>query len=138
MENLQNFIKDYFSLLNLEKMPDTVKSHYDKMVANKDFPNKTVEGWAAKMTNGKWHNLPDFKTLTDDELNELYVDLLETLGAMSAHTVNMDDDTKTFIRTYFGDRKLFDVPSITGGIRAQIERLVTLVLNIFLIFFFFS
>lgn len=99
------------------------------MVAGKDFPNKTVEGWAKKMTNGDWDDLPDFNTLNDDELNELYVDLLETLDAMSAHTANMDDDTKTFISTYFGDGKLFDVPLITGNIRAQMERLITLVLN---------
>ncbi len=129
MENLQKFIKDYFSLLNLKKMPDTVKEHYDKMVSNKDFPNKTVKGWADKMTNGNWNNLPDFKTLKDDELNELYVDLLETLDAMSAHTTNMDDDTKKFISAYFGDGKLFNVPPIAGGTKSQMERLITLVLN---------
>ena len=129
MENLQEFIKEYFSLLNLKKMPDTVKGHYDEMVANKDFPNKTVKGWADKMKDGDWNKLPDFKTLNDDELNELYVDLLETLDAMSAHTTNMDDDTKKFISTNFGDGKLFNVPSITVGIKNQMERLITLVLN---------
>ena len=132
MENLQEFIKNYFSLLNVRNMPETVFNRYKKYIKDNDFPNKNVKSWSTKLMDlatNTWKDLPDFSTLSDDELNLLYVDLLRTLGAMSAHTNNMDDDTKTFINTYYGTGKLFDVPPISGSMKQQIDGLINLVLN---------
>ena len=130
MENLQKFIKDYFGLLNLKKMPETVKSHYDKLVANNDFPNKTVKSWAKSMdANRQWKNLPDFSTLSDEELNLLYIDLLRTFGAMSSHMGKLDEDTKNFVNKFYGAGKLLNVPAIQPNIKQQIDGLIQLLLN---------
>ncbi len=130
MENLQKFIKDYFGLLNLTKMPEAVKSHYDKLVANNDFPNKTVKSWSKSMKpNGSWKNLPDFSTLSDEELNLLYIDLLRTFGAMSSHMGKFDEDTKNFVNKFYGAGKLFNVPPIQPNVKQQIDGLIQLLLN---------
>ena len=130
MESLQKFIKDYFGLLNLKKMPETVKSHYDKLVANNDFPNKTVKSWAKSMdANGQWKKLPDFSTLSDEELNLLYIDLLRTFGVMSSHMEKLDEDTKNFVNKFYGAGKLLNVPAIQPNIKQQIDGLIQLLLN---------
>ena len=130
MENLQKFIKDYFGLLNLTKMPEAVKSHYDKLVANNDFPNKTVKSWSKSMKpNGSWKDLPDFSTLSDEELNLLYIDLLRTFGSMSSHMGKFDEDTKNFVNKFYGAGKLFNVPPIQPNVKQQIDGLIQLLLN---------
>ena len=130
MENLQKFIKDYFGLLNLTKMPEAVKSHYDKLVANNDFPNKTVKSWSKSMKpNGSWKDLPDLSTLSDEELNLLYIDLLRTFGSMSSHMGKFDEDTKNFVNKFYGAGKLFNVPPIQPNVKQQIDGLIQLLLN---------
>ena len=129
MENLQKFIKDYFSLLNLQKMPEAVKSHYDKLVENNDFPNKTVKGWSKFMTNGNWNKVPNFSTLSNEELTLLYIDLLRTFGAMASHMSKLDDDTKNLVQTYYGAGKLFNVPPIQPAVKQQINGLIQVLLN---------
>ena len=127
---MEDFIKDYFSLLNLKKMPGAVKEHYDKLVANNDFPNSTVKGWSKfRKSDGSWKDLPDFSTLSNDDLNFLYLDLLKTFEAMSSHMNKFDDDTKKLINTYFGANKIFNVPSISPAVKQQINDLINVILN---------
>ena len=131
MEKLQEFIKDYFSLLNLRKMSEPVKKRYDKMVGNNDFPNKTVKAWAGYRddTSGEWKKLPNFSGLSDKDLNVLYLDLLKTFNNMNAHKTNLDDETKKFITAYFGAGKTFDVPDISNATKQKINGLIQTVLQ---------
>jgi len=129
MENLQEFIKQYFSLLNLKKMPDAVKGHYDILVKNKDFPNKDVKSWAKSMdADGEWKDLPKFDSLTDEELRILYADLLETFSRMSGHAIP-DEKTRAFVNTYYGDGRLFSVPPIPNDEKQEIKKFLNLLFN---------
>ena len=133
MANLRNFIKDYFSLLNLSKMPEAVKKHYDKLVKNDDFPNKTVKKWKDSWNaDNKWdtQNLPKFDTLSDDDLVSLYTDLLETFATMSSHSGTLNSDTKDLLLDkYYGQGKLFNTPPIPYTEKQQIQKLLVLLFN---------
>ena len=114
-------------------MPPAVKAHYDKLVDNKDFPNKDAESWAKSEfmdpASKAWRNLPDFNSLTEEELKILYRDLAETFANMSAHSAILDDKAKTFLNNHYGPRKLFNVPEINSEAKAQIRELLKLLFS---------
>ena len=129
MEELQKFIKDYFRLLNLRNMPEAVFDRYKKYIKDNDFPNKDVKSWKNFIdpTTNTWQNLPDFSTLSDDEIDLLYKDLLQTFDAMNSHKRSLSEDSKKFVESYFGQNKTFSVPSIPATEKSQIIQLLTLV-----------
>ena len=131
MENLQKFIKNYFRLLNLRNMPDAVFDRYKKYIKDNDFPNKDVKSWKDFIdpATNTWKDLPNFSTLSDDEIDLLYKDLLQTFDAMNSHKRSLSEDSKNFVDAYFGKNKTFSVPSIPATEKQQIMTLLTLVNN---------
>ncbi len=133
MEQLQSFIKKYFSLLNLRGMPEPVLAQYKKYINDNDFPNNDVKSWSSAdfmdPTTHAWKDLPDFSTLSDIEVDLLYKDLLQTFDAMSSHKRSLAQDSKDFIDAYYGQNKTFSVPSIPATEKTHILQLLTLVNN---------
>ena len=131
MEQLQKFIKKYFSLLNLRNMPEPVFVRYKKYIKDNDFPNKDVKSWKDLMNPGTttWQNLPDFSTLSDDEIDLLFKDLLQTFDAMNSHKRSLSQDSKDFVVAHYGQNKTFSVPSIPAADKTHIIQLLTLVNN---------
>lgn len=131
MEQLQDFIKKYFSLLNLRNMPEAVLARYKKYIKDDDFPNKDVKSWTKLMNPGTttWQNPPSFATLSDNEIDLLFKDLLLTFEAMNAHAKKLSGDTKDFLNNYFGNNKLFSIPDIPHAERNNILTLLNLVAN---------
>ena len=131
MENLQKFIKNYFRLLNLQNMPEAVFARYKKYIKDNDFPNKDVKSWKDFIdpATNTWQEAPDFSTLSDDEIDLLYKDLLQTFDAMNSHKRSLSEDSKHFVEAYFGQNKIFSVPSIPATEKDQIKQLLILVNN---------
>ena len=133
MEQLQDFIKKYFSLLNLRGMPEPVLARYKKYIKDNDFPNKDVKSWSSAdfmdPATHTWKNLPDFSTLSDDEIDLLFKDLLQTFDAMNSHKRYLSQDSKDFLSTYYGSNKTFSIPSIPAADKTHIIQLLTLVNN---------
>ncbi len=115
-------------------MPEAVKARYDKMVKNKDFPNKEVKSWKNFLdASGKWEDVPSLDPLPEKyetmDLDSLYRILLETFYNMSLHTNKLDDDTKDFLNTYFGASKTFHMPKMSTAEEDQIKAFLNLLFN---------
>ncbi len=129
MESLQEFIRKYFSILNISKMPPAVLNRYKAYAEKDDFPNDTVKSWGKNfMKHGStdWQDLPDIKALPDKVLDLLYKDLLRTFTAMHAHKMSLSDKGKTFVETYYGPGadKIFFTPEISLSDETQIKKLL--------------
>jgi hypothetical protein len=130
---MKDFIKKYFRLLNVKNMPEAVFARYKKYIKDDDFPNKEVKSWAKDLMvpgTTTWQDLPDFSTLSDDDLNKLYIILLETLSDMATHKDKLSNDTKEFVDENYGDKnKPFITPEISTNDKQQIQKLIQLLLN---------
>ena len=109
-------------------MPPAVMDRYEKYIENKDFPNKDVQSWhddLMKDNSTEWKDLPKISDLSDNELDLLYKDLLQTFSAMNGHRGSLSNESKTFVETYYGPEKLFSIPDISPDIERQIKQLLT-------------
>lgn len=144
--NMKEFLYNYFALRNMQSMSDGVLNHLNDLIQKNEYPNDTVKSWkdkfleaadpqkpdGPKKVKGK-DKLPDIKSLSADEFEELYRSFYDVFYSMSQNIDNYlgegNAKTREFIENYFGKDKVFEPTPVQAKTKDEIKRFVDLLLS---------
>ena len=137
---MENFLFNYFALLNMQKMPDGALTRFNEFIKKNDFPNDNVKKWendffvADPANPGKKkvkEDLPDINTIDNFEIDQLYRAFHDVFSSMARNRDNFQgkDNITKFIDQYFGPGKLFEPKQLDSGTKDEITKIVDLLLT---------
>lgn len=135
MADMKDFVKEYFSLLNLRSMPDEVLTRLRGYIKKDSYPNDAVKSWkdnfmiqTTTQTGTEW-NFKQLPALNDTIATELYISLFRAFRSMANNVWAFNDNQKAvdFVEKF--TTTLFVAPQIPNNVKTDVKDFINLVLN---------